>query len=428
MVVSPPLTTLGATLGTAAGLIAICVLAFLCRCFKKKKGVSENPENEGLGNTAKQRNIVHTPQQFRVKKTTEPVQPRTRLTSPKIYGPKPMVTSPEFINYTDYTLGMMDEPLSGDREEADVASLMTDASEDLFVISKNAAIDAVSLSDDLENEISEDWMEAVKLHYAMKHNHHKSELHLTIIEAQNVNTVENMNYCDTYVVGALVTKLRKVEAETSIQTKTLHPVWQETLIFPVSEEHAQEGTLTLAVYSCDKYSRHKCVGEAQLNLSDVAMDVRTDSWITLKAPEQNSVTSSGEILLSINYLPAANRLIVVVMKARHLNSEKLKDLIDVSVKLTLMHQSLKLKKKQTKRVKHKINPVWNEMLMFEVPYELLCKSSLELEMLNQDCTGQNHRLGKCSLGLNSSNLELSHWQEMLNKPRKQIAMWHKLHA
>ncbi|XP_067902923.1 synaptotagmin-13 isoform X2 [Heterodontus francisci] len=362
----------------------------------------------------RQSNIVHTALQFRVKKTMEPVQPRTRLTSPKIYGPKPMVTSPEFINFTDYKLGMTDEPLSAERKEADVSSLMMDSFEELFVISRNAAFDAISLSDDLETEISEDWMEAVKLHYAMKHNHHKSEFHLTIIEAQNIVTVENMNYCNTYVVGTLITKLGKTKAETSIQTKTLHPVWQETLIFPVSEEYVQNGTLTLAVYSCDMYSRHNCVGEAQLNLSDVVVD--------------DSVKSPGEILFSINYLPAANRLIVVVMKARCLNSEKLKDLIDVSVKLTLMHQSLKLKKKHTRRVKHKINPIWNEMIMFEVPYDLLCKSSLELEMLNQDCSGQHHLLGKCSLGLNSTDLELSHWQEMLNKPKKQIAMWHKLHA
>ncbi|GCB59885.1 hypothetical protein scyTo_0012621 [Scyliorhinus torazame] len=333
--------------------------------------------------------IVRMLQKFRVKKTTEPVQPRTRLTSPKIYGPKPVATSPEFINYADYALETTDDPLAADWVEADRSSLMMDSSEELFVVSKNAAVDATPLSPDLEGGLSENWTEAVKLHYAIKYNYQKSELHLTIVEAQYADTVENMNNCDTYVVGTLVTKLGKAEAETSNQTKSLYPLWQETLIFPVSAEHVQEGTLTLAIYSCNKYSRHNCVGEALLNLSDVAVDARTNSWINLKAPEKDSVTSPGEILLSINYLPAACRLIVVVMKARHLNSDKLKDLIDVSVKLTLMHQSLKLKKKHTGHVKHKINPVWNEMIMFEVPYELLSKSCLELEMLNQDCLKEN---------------------------------------
>lgn len=42
---------------------------------------------------------------------------------------------------------------------------------------------------------------------------------------------------------------------------------------------------------------------------------------------QNTSSSVGEILLSISYLPAANRLGVVVMKARDLQSHKLKDII-----------------------------------------------------------------------------------------------------
>lgn len=100
---------------------------------------------------------------------------------------------------------------------------------------------------------------------------------------------------------------------------------------------------------------------------------------------------------------------------------------DVSVKVTLRHQSLKLKKKQTKRAKHKINPVWNEMIMFEVPHELLRASSVELEMLSQDGAGLSHVLGKCSLGLHVTGTERSHWEEMLRNPRKQIAMWHQLH-
>ncbi|XP_010175834.1 synaptotagmin-13-like, partial [Antrostomus carolinensis] len=140
-------------------------------------------------------------------------------------------------------------------------------------------------------------------------------------------------------------------------------------------------------------------------------------------------TGHGEVLLSISYLPAANRLLVVIIKAKNLHSKQLKDLLgnDVSVKVTLRHQSLKLKKKQTKRAKHKINPVWNEMIMFEVPHELLHASSVELEMLSQDGAGQSHVLGKCSLGLHVTGTERNHWEEMLRNPRRQIAMWHQLH-
>ncbi|XP_062918296.1 synaptotagmin-13 isoform X1 [Mobula hypostoma] len=419
------LIVLGATLGVTGGAIATCAMAFLCSRFKKLRGSYINPENKCLESTAKERNILHTTQQFRVKKTMETVQPRTRLATPKIYGPKPMKTFPEFINYPDCSLERMDECLPARAEKTHISSLIVNSSEDLFVFSRNAPGDAVPLSDDMQSEVSEDSMEDVKLHYGIQYNRYKSELYLTIIEAQNTNMVENVNRSDSYVVAALITKLGKAEAETSIQAKTLHPVWQETLTFPVLEEHMRGATLTVAVYSCDKYSRQSCVGEAQLKLCDVAVEERTECWIRLTAPLKNS--SLGEILLSINFLPAANRLIVIIMKAQNLNPNKLNDLIDMSVKLTLMHQSLKLKRKHTRHVKHKINPVWNEMIMFECPYEMLCKASLELELLNQDCTRQNHLLGKCNLGMNYTDLELSHWQEMLANPKKQIAMWHKLH-
>lgn len=39
------------------------------------------------------------------------------------------------------------------------------------------------------------------------------------------------------------------------------------------------------------------------------------------------VHSTGELLLSLSYLPAANRLGVVVMKARGLQSDEFKDTI-----------------------------------------------------------------------------------------------------
>ncbi|MEE6524923.1 hypothetical protein FKM82_024672, partial [Ascaphus truei] len=141
--------------------------------------------------------------------------------------------------------------------------------------------------------------------------------------------------------------------------------------------------------------------------------------------------SPGEVLLSLSYLPAANRLIVVLIKARNIHSVRWHDLLgkDLSVKVTLIHQSQKLKKKQTKRAKHKINPVWNEMIMFEVPPELLGELSVQLEMLCQDPNGGPNRvlLGTCCLGLEWTSTEKSHWQEMMNNPRRQIAMWHHLH-
>ena len=67
------------------------------------------------------------------------------------------------------------------------------------------------------------------------------------------------------------------------------------------------------------------------------------------------------------------------------------------------------------------------MMMLEVPRELLSKSSLDLEVLNQAGPSEQESLGHCQLGLQASNTGLQHWQQMLDNPRKQIAMWHPLY-
>lgn len=47
----------------------------------------------------------------------------------------------------------------------------------------------------------------------------------------------------------------------------------------------------------------------------------------LCVPFQEPSTGHGEVLLSISYLPAANRLLVVIIKAKNLHSKQLKDLL-----------------------------------------------------------------------------------------------------
>uniref|UniRef100_A0A8C8RPX3 Synaptotagmin 13 n=1 Tax=Pelusios castaneus TaxID=367368 RepID=A0A8C8RPX3_9SAUR len=262
-----------------------------------------------------------------------------------------------------------------------------------------------------------------ELHYSLGYDQQKAELCVAFLEG------DQDAGCDCYILGTLVSKSGITEAQTVLKKKVHHIIWEEALLFPLAKEEMPEGTLTLTLRNCDRFSRHSIVGEIKLSLANVGEPFRTTQWEKLKTPEKEPDAGCGEILLSISYLPAANRLLVVLIKAKNLHSKQLKDLLgkDVSVKVMLKHQSLKLKKKQTKRAKHKINPVWNEMIMFEVPHELLRASSMELEMLSQDGLGQSLSLGKCSLGLQATGTERNHWEEMLRNPRRQIAMWHQLH-
>ncbi|XP_006772314.1 PREDICTED: synaptotagmin-13 [Myotis davidii] len=270
------------------------------------------------------------------------------------------------------------------------------------------------------------WNQAPKLHYCLQYDQQKAELFVTCLEAV---TSDHDGGCDCYVQGSVANRTGSVEAQTALKKRELHTTWEEGLVLPLAEEELPTATLTLTLRTCDRFSRHSVAGELRLGLDGVSVPLGAAQWGELKTSIKEPSAGAGEVLLSISYLPAANRLLVVLIKAKNLHSNQSKELLgkDVSVKVTLKHQARKLKKKQTKRAKHKINPVWNEMIMFELPDDLLQASSVELEVLGQEEEGQSCVLGHCSLGLHASGSERSHWEEMLKNPRRQIAMWHQLH-
>ncbi|XP_027497590.1 synaptotagmin-13 isoform X1 [Corapipo altera] len=430
MVLSAPVIALGATLGTATSILALCGLTCFCKCKQPGKGLSEKDQEEETENPKP--SVLQPVQQFNVKKTAEPVQPRALLKFPNIYGPKPVVTSPEIVNYTQYSLKTTEEPATGKHTGLDESRMKIQVNEELFVLPQNVpgVVKDVCVTEHLNPERAASCNKAPELHYSLVYDQQRAELRVALLEAMHGRmTVDQDAGCHCYILGTLMTKSGIAEAQTELKKKVLHTLWEEVLRFPLTEEEMPEGTLTLTLRNCDKFSRHSIVGELKLNLAEMEESFGKAQWERLKSPEKEPSMGHGEVLLSISYLPAANRLLVVIIKAKNLHSKQLKDLLgsDVSVKVTLRHQSLKLKKKQTKRAKHKINPVWNEMIMFEVPHELLRASSVELEMLSQDGAGQSHVLGKCSLGLHVTGTERNHWEEMLRNPRRQIAMWHQLH-
>ncbi|KAL1007042.1 hypothetical protein UPYG_G00081140 [Umbra pygmaea] len=411
---------LGASLGTASGILTLCGLSLMCRSCKKGKlegGEDSDPEKT-------KPSVLHS-EQFCVEKSTEPIQPRTLLKFPKIYKPRSSVTSPEVINYSDHASVKGDE-LSAQEPSAkpDAGNQATDSS-DTFTILREDSKDESPCSKLISNGMTTTKsLFQPKLHFSLTYHAEQKELHITVIEAEHVSVGVG---CEGYVAGVLTSAARQKEAQTSVRRLTSHTRWEEGLVFCLPGGYEVEGEVSLSLHSCDRFSQNSNLGFMRFKLVDVGMMSNADCWVDLQLPKQQDIQSAGELLLSISYLPAANRLGVVVMKARGLQLDKLNDSLDLSVKLTLKHQTTKLKKKQTRRIKHKMNPVWNEMMMLEVPRELLSKSSLDLEVLNQACEGELESLGRCQLGLQALNIGLQHWQQMLDNPRKQIAMWHPLY-
>ncbi|XP_076968414.1 synaptotagmin-13 [Tamandua tetradactyla] len=428
MVLSVPVIALGATLGTATSILALCGVTCLCRHMHPKKGLLPRDGDPDPDPEKARPGVLRSAQQFNVRKSTEPVQPRALLRLPDICSPKPAVTAPEVINDTDYALRPAPgvSAAAGPQAPPGHSRRQRQVTEQLLDRPRNGVVEDVCVMETWNPEKAASWNQAPKLHYCLDYDRQRAELLVTHLEAVSG---DHDGGCDCYVQGSVASRTGSVEAQTGLRKRRLHTVWEEGLVLPLAEEELPAATLTLTLRTCDRFSRHCVAGELRLGLDGVSVPLGAAQWGELKTSAKELSAGAGEVLLSISHLPAASRLLVVLIKAKNLHSSQSKELLgkDVSVKVTLKHEAQKLKKKQTKRAKHKINPVWNEMIMFELPDDLLRASSVELEVLGHAEGGQSHTLGLCSLGLHASGTPRSHWEEMLKNPRRQIAMWHQLH-
>jgi len=102
----------------------------------------------------------------------------------------------------------------------------------------------------------------------------------------------------------------------------------------------------------------------------------------------------GEVLVSFCWQPTANRLTVVVLKARNLPKMDVTGLADPYVKLYLIYDGQRISKKKTHIKKRTLNPVYNESFVFDLPPAAsqstnLEKVSLQLLLLDWDRVTKN---------------------------------------
>ena len=99
---------------------------------------------------------------------------------------------------------------------------------------------------------------------------------------------------------------------------------------------------------------------------------------------------------------------------------------DPYVKIWLCYGKEKVEKKKTAIKMRTLNPVYNESFIFEIPWDKIREAALEVICMDFDKVGRNEMIGKVLLGSKSGPLENRHWNDMISKPRQQIAQWHLL--
>ncbi|XP_053398319.1 synaptotagmin-12-like [Mercenaria mercenaria] len=251
-----------------------------------------------------------------------------------------------------------------------------------------------------------------------------SELVVSIIQARDLTANQYTGTLDTYIRGIILPDSDS-KFQTKIQRNTTDPVYKERFLFNFNPEVLDEKTLQFQLFAIDKYQRHKVIGETELRIGDVDLRNPIKMWLNLRDIDDKP-TEFGDIMFSLSYLPTAERLTIVIVKARNLRWSDAKDTGDPFVKVYLLQNGKKVNKKKTTVKRGERNPIFNEAMIFSVPASALPTVQLRITVAELLPDNRTPSLGHVIVGANTSGTELSHWNQMMTSLRKPVAMWHYL--
>ncbi|UYV71436.1 SYT2 [Cordylochernes scorpioides] len=252
------------------------------------------------------------------------------------------------------------------------------------------------------------------------------QLAVTVIQAEDLPGMDMSGTSDPYVKVYLLPDKKK-KFETKVHRKTLNPVFNETFNFKVPYSEVTTKTLVFAIFDFDRFSKHDQIGEVKVCLNQVDLAQTIEEWRDLTSVEGDQAQNKlGDICFSLRYVPTAGKLTVVILEAKNLKKMDVGGLSDPYVKIALMMNGKRVKKKKTSIKKCTLNPYYNESFTFEVPFEQIQKVQLVVTVVDYDRIGTSEPIGKAVLGCNASGTELRHWMDMLASPRRPIAQWHSL--
>ncbi|KAJ8261632.1 hypothetical protein GJAV_G00156510 [Gymnothorax javanicus] len=256
-----------------------------------------------------------------------------------------------------------------------------------------------------------------KLSFSLRYDYEESCLLVEILQALELPAKDFTGTSDPYVKIYLLPE-RKKKFQTRVHRKTLNPVFNETFQFPVEYDQLSSRKLHFSVYDFDRFTSHDMIGEVIVDnlfeLSDLSREAIV--WKDIHCATTESV-DLGEIMYSLCYLPTAGRVTLTVIKCRNLKAMDITGSSDPYVKVSLLCEGRRLKKRKTTTKKSTLNPQYNEAIIFDIPSENVEQVSLSIMVMDYDRVGHNEVIGVCRTGPDAEGLGRDHWNEMLAYPR-----------
>ncbi|XP_017792561.1 PREDICTED: uncharacterized protein LOC108574471 [Habropoda laboriosa] len=189
-------------------------------------------------------------------------------------------------------------------------------------------------------------------------------LGVSILEARDLIAPDGQPAQDTFTRVCLLPK-REVHVQTRLYRGNPSPSYQENFVFLLNGVPTGR-TLLVEVFSDETNmgGGTSLIGEASLRLGSAPS---ATTWLPLSGSALPT-PRLGELMFSLSYLPTAERLTLVVVKARNLHGASTGDFF---VKVYLLQHGKKMHKKKTSVKKGEKSPIFNEAIIFNVPTNIL---------------------------------------------------------
>nr|XP_002128383.1 synaptotagmin-5-like isoform X1 [Ciona intestinalis]XP_026694322.1 synaptotagmin-5-like isoform X1 [Ciona intestinalis] len=238
--------------------------------------------------------------------------------------------------------------------------------------------------------------------------------------------------CDPYCTVNLLPG--HTEKQSQVMRRTMDPLFQEHFSFGVPIQELPKKKLQIKFFNYDQFSRDEFTGIVEQKLDEINLDAKVDLWRKIQNVDEteNKSTKNGDILLRLGYLPSAEKLTVVLLKARNLlesRPEKEARLPDPYIRVTVWHDGNILKKKKTSTKRRTCNPTYNQAINFAVPLDVLPQVEIQFHVVNEigvklNRAERKEAIGYLEIGPHSNGDEFEHWRDLMsNKPQ---ARWHHL--
>ncbi|NXV02414.1 SYT1 protein, partial [Cettia cetti] len=277
--------------------------------------------------------------------------------------------------------------------------------------------------EDLEQEVEQ--KRRGKLQYSLEYDFRIQELKVGVKRAVELKAMDSGGTSDPYVIVYLTSNLKR-RYETKVYRKTLNPIFNESFTFQVPQAEVSESTLVMQLYDFNRFSKHDIIGEVRLPLASVNLQHVIEQWSDLAVASKVEEEHLGEICFSLRYVPSTGKLTVLILEARQLKRMDSDGLSDPFVKVHLILNRKKWKKKRTSVKKNTLSPYFNEVFVFEVPFSQIQNVDVVISVWDHDKVAKNEPIGKLFLGCRATGSQLRHWADMLSNPRRPLAQWHIL--